>query len=143
MNVYYEYFLLYTDSKFLMWSSEFRQNIDKIDLITTVVFYDTPPCVVVVYFIRKVRKLLVGNVIVYLNLSISRQFVLCFQMFWSDKKRGTIEMLDLDQTRRHTLVHKLNSPGSISVDPESAYLFWCNHAFSGSIERINLDGKNR
>lgn len=37
---------------------EFRERVDHIDSITTVAFYDLPPCVIVVYFIRKVRWLL-------------------------------------------------------------------------------------
>lgn len=64
-------------------------------------------------------------------------------MYWSDLKRGTIEMLDLDQNEKHTLADKLNSPGSMAADPERGFLFWCNEAFVGSIERIELNGKHR
>lgn len=64
-------------------------------------------------------------------------------MYWSDRKKRSIEVLDLYATTRYTLVHKLNAPGSMSVDPEHGYLFWCNYESIGSIERIDLDGKHR
>lgn len=52
-------------------------------------------------------------------------------------------MLDLDKSTQNILVNKLIMPGSISFDPNRGYLFWCNYEHEGSIERIDLIGRNR
>jgi hypothetical protein len=72
--------------------------------------------------------------------SKSRLFVLV----WSD---GTILTLNPDGSERNVIVKNCRLPDGICVDVESNHIYWSNMGVpdlnDGSIERIDVDGKNR
>jgi hypothetical protein len=67
-----------------------------------------------------------------------------FVLVWSD---GTILTLNPDGSERNVIVKNCRLPDGICVDVESNHLYWTNMGVpnlnDGSIERIDLDGKNR
>lgn len=58
-------------------------------------------------------------------------------IYWSDQKRGIIEVARLNGTARYVILSNIEKPSSIAVDPINGLLFYAGY---GHIGRIGLDG---
>jgi hypothetical protein len=74
------------------------------------------------------------------NAGIARLFVL-------ELNAGCIHTMNVDGTGRKTIVSGCHLPDGIVVDVEGGHIYWTNMGIpsldDGSIERADLDGKNR
>ncbi len=74
------------------------------------------------------------------NAVISRLFVL-------ELNAGRIHSMNTDGSDRSTIVSDCHLPDGIVVDVEAGHIYWTNMGVpnldDGSIERADLDGKNR
>ena len=72
--------------------------------------------------------------------SVQRLFVL-------ELNAGRIHTMNTDGTDKKTIVTDCRLPDGIAVDTEAGHIYWTNMGVpslnDGSIERTDLDGKNR
>jgi hypothetical protein len=68
-------------------------------------------------------------------------------LFVLDLSGGRVLSMDTDGSNRKVLVTDCRLPDGVSVDVESGHVYWTNmgipHLNDGSIERVDLDGRNR
>lgn len=60
-------------------------------------------------------------------------------LYWSDQKRGIIEVARHDGTLRYVVISQLNQPTALAVDPYSGFLFFATKNYIG---RTGLDGSS-
>jgi hypothetical protein len=70
------------------------------------------------------------------------------RLFVLELSRGSIESMNPDGTDRKVIVTQCRLPDGIAVDVEAGQIYWTNmgsspRANDGSIERADIDGKNR
>jgi hypothetical protein len=69
------------------------------------------------------------------------------RLFLLEVSGNRIHSLDPDGSHRKTIVTECRIPDGIAVDAEAGHIYWTNmgvpHLNDGSIERADLDGKNR
>ncbi|KAK0395243.1 hypothetical protein QR680_001182 [Steinernema hermaphroditum] len=65
-------------------------------------------------------------------------------IFWMDSLRsgGRIHVMDLKSKRRATLVSGIREPQGLAIDPTVGVFFW-SEAYSPSIQRAGMDGRNQ
>lgn len=62
-------------------------------------------------------------------------------IYWSDPKRGVIQVARLNGSSQHILLsYEIGKPSSLAVDPAAGLLVW---AGEGRLETSGLDGSNR
>lgn len=61
-------------------------------------------------------------------------------LYWSNPKQGIIEVLHLYNQQRYVLLHDIDKPVSIALDPTVGLLVWVNMHKIGT---ANLDGSNQ
>lgn len=60
-------------------------------------------------------------------------------LYWSNPKQGVIEVLHLYNQERYVLLHDIEKPVSLALDPIAGLLVWVN---AQKISTVNLDGSN-
>ncbi|XP_078398820.1 pro-epidermal growth factor isoform X2 [Cetorhinus maximus] len=78
--------------------------------------------------IRAVGKGLLGFAVDWLHNTI----------IWTNQKKGTIEMSNLNGKNSKILLKELTFPTVIAVDPEQGYMFWASEGSVPSIHRATL-----
>jgi hypothetical protein len=68
-------------------------------------------------------------------------------LFVLDLSGGRVLSMNTDGSNRKVLVTECRLPDGVAVDVESGHVYWTNmgipHLNNGSIERVDLDGRNR
>ncbi|GCC26490.1 pro-epidermal growth factor isoform X2 [Chiloscyllium punctatum] len=79
--------------------------------------------------IRAVGKGLSGFVVDWLHDTI----------IWTNQRKGTIEMSNLNGKNSKKLLEELTFPTAVAVDPENGYMFWATEGSVPSVHRATLD----
>ncbi len=71
----------------------------------------------------------------------------CARLFYLDLSQGRIYAIDRNGSNREVIVTDCHLPDGIAIDVEAGHIYWTNMGVpsldDGSIERADLDGKNR
>jgi hypothetical protein len=69
------------------------------------------------------------------------------RLFFLEVSGNRIQVMNADGSERQTIVTNCRIPDGIAVDTEAGHIYWTNmgvpHLNDGSIERADLDGRNR
>ncbi|XP_048394285.1 pro-epidermal growth factor isoform X2 [Stegostoma tigrinum] len=80
--------------------------------------------------VRAVGKGLLGFAVDWLHNTI----------IWTNQRKGTIEMSNLNGKNSKILLKELTFPTVVAVDPEEGYMFWASEGSVPSVQRATLKG---
>ncbi|XP_074529760.1 pro-epidermal growth factor [Halichoeres trimaculatus] len=64
-------------------------------------------------------------------------------VYWTSGEKGKIKRMDLNGKNEKTLLRHLTQPSSITIDPNSRFLFWLSGGITPSVQRSDLTGQRK
>ncbi|XP_056315196.1 LOW QUALITY PROTEIN: low-density lipoprotein receptor [Danio aesculapii] len=64
-------------------------------------------------------------------------------IYWTDSEQHSVSVATADGSKHRTLIHGLQNPRAIVLDPQSNFMFWSDWGVSARIERCGLNGADR
>ncbi|KAG8003818.1 Pro-epidermal growth factor, partial [Nibea albiflora] len=64
-------------------------------------------------------------------------------VYWTSGEKGKIKRMDINGKNETTLLRHLTQPSSITVDPNSRFLFWLSGGMTPSIQRSDTKGQKK